>query len=234
MTFKKIFALATCAAGLMAFAQPAQAASAAGVVTVNYHTPIAVWREPGRSVIKGKTLANNTAWRYFKTTNYGGQTWYNLGGQQWVPASYVTVGTNSGIAQITKAVNIYAAPNSQKTSRVLPFNSRWRYFSTRLVNNQWWYNLGGSQWVPQSAVNAGQDPQISHAPVPVPAGSVVTVTNPHGARVISFDLYLQKFTGKVLPYGTRWRAFPGINHGVPTIGVGGNQFVYSTDVALNK
>lgn len=88
--------------------------------------------------------------------------------------------------------------------------------------------------MPQAAVNAGQDPQIAHVQWPIPAGAVVTVTNPHGARVISFDYYLQKYTGRVLPYGSRWRAFPGINHGVPTIGVGGNQFVYSTDVSLGK
>lgn len=56
-----------CAAGLFALAKPAQAASTTGVVTVNYHTPIAVWREPGHGAIKGKALANNTSWRYFQT-----------------------------------------------------------------------------------------------------------------------------------------------------------------------
>lgn len=246
MKLNKILALTTCAVSLLLFATPVKAASSTGVVTVNYKTPIAVWREPGRNTIRGKTLANHTAWRYFRIAEVKGQVWYNLGGQQWVPAEYVTVNGQKGsentsrttfyeVVQITKPVNVYTSPNGKITSRILPFDSYWRSFATRYDNNshQWWYNLGGSQWVPQFSVNSGQDPQIGFASFPVRAGSVVTVTNRHGAKVYSFDGYLQKATGKVLPYGSRWRAFTGVNHGVPTIGVGGNQFVYADEVSVN-
>ena len=63
-----------------------------GVVTVNYRDDqaVTVWNQPGGQPT-GKYLTNKTSWRFFAVKEEYGATWYNLGGNQWVPAQYVYV-----------------------------------------------------------------------------------------------------------------------------------------------
>lgn len=73
--------------------QEAQITAKSGVLTINskpdYGVP--VWRVPGQDQIAGKFLKDGSSWRYFRVANVQGQTWYDLGGNQWVSARSVLV-----------------------------------------------------------------------------------------------------------------------------------------------
>lgn len=73
--------------------QEAQITAKSGVLTINskpdYGVP--VWRVPGQDQISGKFLKDGSSWRYFRVANVHGQTWYDLGGNQWISAKSVLV-----------------------------------------------------------------------------------------------------------------------------------------------
>ncbi len=73
--------------------QEAQVTAKSGVLTINskpdYGVP--VWRVPGQDQISGKFLKDGSSWRYFRVANVHGQTWYDLGGNQWISAKSVLV-----------------------------------------------------------------------------------------------------------------------------------------------
>lgn len=73
--------------------QEAQITAKSGVLTINskpdYGVP--VWRVPGQDQVSGKFLKDGSSWRYFRVANVHGQTWYDLGGNQWVSAKSVLV-----------------------------------------------------------------------------------------------------------------------------------------------
>lgn len=73
--------------------QEAQITAKSGVLTINskpdYGVP--VWRVPGQDQISGKFLKDGSSWRYFRVANVNGQTWYDLGGNQWISAKSVLV-----------------------------------------------------------------------------------------------------------------------------------------------
>lgn len=73
--------------------QEAQVTAKSGVLTINskpdYGVP--VWRVPGQDQILGKFLKDGSSWRYFRVANVNGQTWYDLGGNQWISAKSVLV-----------------------------------------------------------------------------------------------------------------------------------------------
>jgi len=63
-----------------------------GQVTVRYvaNASIAVWNDvTSARHVTGKYLKNGTSWKAVSKTTYQGQTWYNLGGNQWVSGRYV-------------------------------------------------------------------------------------------------------------------------------------------------
>lgn len=135
-----------------------------GVITVHYIPGygIAVYSQPGRSIIPGRYLKHGTSWKYFQTAQVEGMLWYNLGGNQWVPAKYTTsnnpelvakyVYNKVSIQKITnpKGAQVYSDPNSGiSTGRVLPAGSRWKSFKV-MNNGVIWYNLGGNQWISET------------------------------------------------------------------------------------
>lgn len=63
-----------------------------GVVTVNNKPDegIVIWSAPGKKPTT-KYLKKGTSWKFFKIAVWNGEKWYNLGGNQWVPAKYVMV-----------------------------------------------------------------------------------------------------------------------------------------------
>ena len=73
--------------------QEAQITAKSGVLTINSKPDygVAVWRVPGQYQISGKFLKDGSSWRYFRVANVNGQTWYDLGGNQWISAKSVLV-----------------------------------------------------------------------------------------------------------------------------------------------
>ncbi|MCH3905135.1 MAG: C40 family peptidase [Lactobacillus sp.] len=65
-------------------------------VTINYVSGygIAVWNNYEGGHTTGKYLQHGTSWKVFKTVKDSqGNTWYNLGGNQWIMAKYTVAGT---------------------------------------------------------------------------------------------------------------------------------------------
>lgn len=84
-------------AGASAVAAPTAQVQAAttSVVTINYVSgySINVWDSYTTPHFTGKRLAHGTSWKVFATaTDAEGQTWYNLGGNQWIMAKYTISG----------------------------------------------------------------------------------------------------------------------------------------------
>lgn len=121
---------------------------------------IAVWREPGHGTT-GRFLQDGTTWRTFGYKYVNGQKWLNVGKNQWIQASYTgafdpnyvashSMERRSGVVQVNSAqgTSVWQAAGSHATSRRLDNGSAWRFYGTKTVQGETWYNLGGSQWVP--------------------------------------------------------------------------------------
>lgn len=63
-----------------------------GVLTINSRPDygVAIWTIPGKKRTN-RYLKNGTSWKFFKLAVINGEKWYNLGGNQWVPAKAVMV-----------------------------------------------------------------------------------------------------------------------------------------------
>ena len=65
-----------------------------GVVRIKYVPgySVAVWDKPGAGrKVTGKLLKHGTRWKTFTCTIINGHVWYNLGGNQWLDGTYLTV-----------------------------------------------------------------------------------------------------------------------------------------------
>lgn len=51
---------------------------------------VVMWTGAGR-VIPGRVLKHGTRWAVFKAKKINGQTYYNLGGDQWLQGKYVII-----------------------------------------------------------------------------------------------------------------------------------------------
>ena len=161
-----------------------------GVVQINYSGKgkVAVWDAPEGNHHIVKYVNKNTKWNFFKTANINGNTWYNLGGNQWVDGRYaiknISTGTpsnqpiisNAKIENINSSINIqYTGKgqvavwngygNNKKIVKYVPKNSSWKaYQVVTLADNSQWYNLGGNQWV--SSKYAVETNKVVNKPAP--------------------------------------------------------------------
>lgn len=128
---------------------------------------INVWNNPAGN-FTGQRLSHGTAWKIFqKATNNKGQTFYNVGKNQWVDAQYISF---SPIASSNDAKNIegfatiyyvpgygiavYDAANGTPTGKYLQHGTSWKIFKLQRVDNTNWLNVGGNQWIKADYVNA--------------------------------------------------------------------------------
>ncbi|KRM25912.1 phage minor structural protein, N-domain protein [Schleiferilactobacillus harbinensis DSM 16991] len=135
-----------------------------GVITVNYVGPgkVAIWNSPWVSRhVTGSYMANGSAWNaYGKATDESGQTWYNLGGNQWVSAQYVALDKAKdyayqkvrgiGTAKVDKGkIALWNRPSfNGSIVRMISSGTRWQiYGEASGENNNTWYDLGRSQWI---------------------------------------------------------------------------------------
>lgn len=82
--------------------QPAKVEAASEVISIKYvpNYGIAVWNSPNAArQTTGQTLKHATAWKVIGSTQVAGQTWYQLGANQWIPAQY----TVKGYLQVAQA-----------------------------------------------------------------------------------------------------------------------------------
>ncbi len=132
--------------------------SEVGTAKVTYKTPIVVWGNPG-SYPLNRYLPIGSNWKFFKIAEVNGEKWLNLGGNQWIPQKYVTLGQDprigfylptiksGAIAKVTnpKGTKLYNRAGKY-LGRVLPAGSSWRVFNS-YNNGVPMLNVGGDQWI---------------------------------------------------------------------------------------
>ncbi|MFC6316162.1 MucBP domain-containing protein [Lapidilactobacillus achengensis] len=144
--------------------------NAIGTVVYHPNYGIAVWDDfqDTRHLVYGrkqvKRLPHRSRWRIFEKAIRADETWYNLGGEQWVQAKYLKLeaptNDNYRITQLKGVATInyqpgygialwnhYGAHRQLATWNKLPHQSRWRVFAQASNGAETWYNLGGQQWI---------------------------------------------------------------------------------------
>lgn len=132
------------------------------VGTVNYVPGFSINLYEGdlaKKQFNGRKLKHGSQWRVVGyALDATGTKYYNLGGQQWVPAQYISdkplpkpVAKVGGTATVTYVpgykIAVWGKPNAQLTSQRLVHGSRWRVIGKQMVGNTPWYQLGQNQWV---------------------------------------------------------------------------------------
>ncbi|KRL10798.1 hypothetical protein FD09_GL000946 [Schleiferilactobacillus perolens DSM 12744] len=133
-----------------------------GVVNYQPGRSTALWTMPGRGVIQGRTLANNTAWKtVFKVTLLDGSTWYEVGRNEWISGQYFLLNGNQAQSSDTTVVRVknnvratvYQVPGRQSIGRTLAPNTAWRVSAVVAKDNQLWYQVANGQWISGLAIN---------------------------------------------------------------------------------
>lgn len=237
-----------------------------GIATIKNSKGAVLYSSPNTATKTGRVLPSGSRWKVSLLLD-NGLLWYRVGTNQWILESDANYGENKtnsgsvstpstpaasntqtfnvrGIATVTyrTPIVVWATPGARPTSRYLPRNSAWRYFKVVVANGQYWYNLGGSQWIPQQYVNNNQDPLIGHYSKSKNTNAntansnylngmvikcqTVTVQNSNGRGT-----YVRNSkgvsTGRLLPNGSRWKSFGYINNGFLMYNLGGNQWIYA-------
>lgn len=144
--------------------------STGDTATINYIPGygIALWNGYGANrTYAGRTLLTGSKWKVLAQTYADGEYWYNLGGNQWIQGKYTYAPTgmdgvttiNSNGSSNSKAITIKYVPGygialwngygaSRKfAGRTLANASSWAVYGEKYVDGEYWYNLGGDQWV---------------------------------------------------------------------------------------
>lgn len=140
-------------------------ATGPSTITINYVPGygIAMWNtyQANRYVV-GPKLMHGTSWRVVKTVMVDGQTWYNLGGNQWIPATHTVAGTQLPLptpTNVTGGIKINYVPgysiavwnsfdSSRKaTGQLLKHGTSWQVTAKVSYQGQTWYRVGTKQWV---------------------------------------------------------------------------------------
>jgi hypothetical protein len=133
-----------------------------GVVNYQPGKNTALWTMPGRGVVQGRTLANDTAWKtVFKVTLLDGSTWYEVGRNEWINGRYFLLNGSQAQSPDTTVVRIknnvratvYQAPGRQPIGRTLAPNTAWRVSAVVAQGNQLWYQVANGQWISGLTVN---------------------------------------------------------------------------------
>lgn len=103
----------------------------------------------------GQTLTTGTAWHVSSKKVIDNQSWYEVGGNQWVKGDTFSTNPVATPADTTMyVVGTYGAAvfnspyaDHQTTGQVLEKNSGWHVSAEVSVNGETWYEVGGDQWV---------------------------------------------------------------------------------------
>lgn len=170
-----------------------------GIVKINYVPGygVALWNSPlNGSTIPGRYLAHGTSWKVSGVTTVNGETWYNLGGKQWVSGKYAQltgtqvnkptnpsteskptdndnkagmVLTNS-VLKVTNpnGIQVWNSPDAgnKLTGQKLAPNTSWKSFA-QYNNGILWLKLGANQWVKGYEATLGENNKPSTPNKPI-------------------------------------------------------------------
>lgn len=167
----------------------------------------------------------------------------------------ISAGNPVATVSFTSPIAVWNAPaNGHTTGKYLANGSNWKVVSKSQVNGNWWYNLGGNQWVDGRYVmvtgfagipeNRKDDTGSStHNGDDLPQGE----TNYRAVGQINYvpgygvNLWYgygnsAKFTGRRLQHGTSWKIFKRVvlNNGKIWYNLGGNQWIDGNYVVISQ
>lgn len=140
---------------------PVQQAPSSKTVTVKYVPGygIALWLGLGEErEFSGRRLQDGTSWKTFGEAVIDHAYWYNLGGNQWMQASYTSQPNGQfGLTQpsavtTTASTQLYNGLSKPVAARQLASGTSWAVHGAAQWNGGTWYNLGGNQWINGSTV----------------------------------------------------------------------------------
>lgn len=158
---------------------------------------------------------------------------------------HVNSGNPVATVSFTTPIAVWTAPRGHTTGKYLKNGSRWHVFAKSEVNGNWWYNLGGSQWVDGRYVMVTGFANIplnrhddsgsgTHNGDNLPKGE----TSYHATGVVNYvpgygiNLWYgygnnARFSGRRLAHGTSWRVYKRVvlSNGKVWYNLGGNQWV---------
>lgn len=175
--------------------------AASGTVQVKYVPGygIALWNSPNAGhTTYAQKLMNGTKWHYSAVKQVNGQTWYQLGTNQWAEGRYLSTGNatskpaetaKSGIITIKYVpgygVALRSAPNGSfiRPQRSLLHGTSWKYSAISQAGGKTWYKVGTNQWV-DGRYTAPKSTAPSHPATP---SNPYGYTNTAGASSIIGD-----------------------------------------------
>jgi GH25 family lysozyme M1 (1,4-beta-N-acetylmuramidase) len=188
------------------------------------------------STINPHNQTSNTS----KPTNNGGKR--------------VNSGSPIATVSFTSPIAVWTAPQGKTTGKYLANGSRWKVTAKSEVNGNWWYNLGGNQWVDGRYVmvtgfssipeNKSDDSgSSSHNGDNLTTGE----TNYRAVGKINYipgygvNLWYgygnsAKFSGRRLQHGSSWKIFKRavLDSGKIWYNLGGNQWIDGNYVVISQ
>ncbi|MCZ3622856.1 glycoside hydrolase family 73 protein, partial [Lactobacillus mulieris] len=91
--------------------------SGSPIAKITYSSPVYVWEGPNKN-ITSRTLSVGSSWKIFGKTTVNGETWYNLGGNQWILGKYVYA---TGLSSVP-AVSVNTSSTTTTNTGTKPSN----------------------------------------------------------------------------------------------------------------
>ena len=224
-----------------------------GSITVNYKPGYGIYVRKGHdsSTSAVKRIMHGSQWKVFKKWTDGHQTWYNLGGDQWVKSDYAIYSKSGQVADgtitningsitvnYTPGYGIYVRKGHDSSTgavKRIMHGSQWKVFKKWTDGHQTWYNLGGDQWVKSDYARYSEQGQEV----------VGTTTNINGSITVNYTpgygIYIRKghdsstSAVKRIMHGSQWKVFKKWTDGHQTwYNLGGDQWVKSDYAIYSK
>ncbi|WP_155286355.1 SLAP domain-containing protein [Lacticaseibacillus zhaodongensis] len=140
-----------------------------------------------------------------------------------------TITPASGKIQIGNAATVVFDQNGDSTNKVLNAGSSWKYFGTAVIGGLTYYNVGGNQFVRQSAATV-DGPTALSGQVTVSATRAYVFKSDGATPVLKSN-----GTIKALGAGSTWKVFAELQLGNRILyDLGGGQYVDASDVAYKS
>ena len=206
-----------------------------GVVRVSSKTSsISVLDAPG-GLPTGQSLKPDSKWRYTGKAEYIGQTWYQVGSNQWVSANEVVIDNGAtpttsttptkpivsaempatGVIMINYisgfGVRLFDGQGAAKT-QLLQHGTHFKVLAKKTINGQTYYKLGNDkQWIPAQYAKFVTDWQVPTKPVVKPntetkISGVLQVKYVPNFSVRLVDQY-GKATDQMVKDSSNWKFF---------------------------
>lgn len=161
----------------------------AATATVNYQAgATTVWTNPSNGQ-PTRYLTNHQQVTIQNTQQVNGQTWYQVGVNEWIPATYLNVNAQPIQVQQTPititasyqagATTIWTSPTSHQVAGYLPCGQSAQVLGQQQVGNETYYHIQQG-WIPAQYVvvngNSRQTPVVSQAPVAPSAASQAPIS----------------------------------------------------------